>query len=157
MFQLAPKTKRLVDLFADAEYGDSFTYAEILRETDCDVAGDDRTRIYSAIRVLEREHEKTLTNERGQGYLVTPPERFKDEIQGRIRTAGKQMIRAKHTGSAAPLSKLDDTQRRELVAVQTHVAVLDQQMRGINKRVERIEKVLGIEEPQTVDSEAVEG
>jgi hypothetical protein len=160
MFQLSPKTEKLVVLFASADYGVSFTYADILRTTDCDLLGADRQRVYSAIRVLEREHERTLSCDCGVGYTVTPPERFKAELEGRIRAAGKQMVRAKHTGEAAPLKRLDDVQRRELVAVQTHVAVLDQQLRGIAKRTARIEAALqreGIElDPPTIDGTAIE-
>lgn len=115
MFELAPATKKLLKLFSDAEYGREFTYAEILKETGCDLVERDRQRIYTVVRRLERDHRRTLLNLRGRGYKVALAREHVSSMRIRGGKAKKQVSLARRTGEATPLDRLDDMQRRELV------------------------------------------
>ncbi len=125
MFELHIRTRKLLDLFAAADYGTEFTYAEILQKTGCDLLeGGNRQRVYTAIRRLERDHRRTLLNLRGRGYKVAKPAEHVEAMRVRAGRAKRHMSLARRTGDATPLDLLDDRERRALadqLAFNTHV------------------------------------
>lgn len=124
MFELHPKTKKLLEEFAAADYGAEFSYAEILQSTGCDLLDGDRQRIYTVIRRLERDHRRTLMNLRGRGYRVAKPGEHVESMRVRTGRAKRHMALARRTGDATPLDLLDDSERRTLadqMAFNSHV------------------------------------
>lgn len=156
MFQLAPKTKKLLALFATADYGTEFSYAEIRAKSDCDLLDTDRQRVYSVIRVLEREHNKTLTNVRGRGYIVTPPNQFVMEGEGRHRRARKQIGLAARTLSAVPIALLDPIETRVLSDQQVFNQRIAQAFANHEERIARLEERLGMQDDLPIEGEATE-
>lgn len=148
MFQMSPKTRKLLDLFLDADYGTAFTYAEILDRTGCDLMGEDRQRIYSVVKVLEREHQRTLANLRGRGYRVALPHETVNLVQERKRRAGHHLVLAKRTGESANISRLDENQTRELVNELVHLSRVSQALKvrvdEHEDRISRIEREIGL-------------
>ena len=85
MFELPPKTKRMLEFFASVPYGTETTYAKILQDTDCDLMDGDRRYVYTVVARLERDHQRTLRNQRGRGYKVAEPGEFVDSARvGRV-------------------------------------------------------------------------
>ena len=156
MFQLSPKTRRLLALFVNADYGREFTYAEILQETECDLLEGDRQRVYSVVRVLEREHRKTLLNMRGRGYKVAHPREHVESMGIRKRRAGKQIVLATRTGQATALEHLSEQEVRSLADTQVAISRVAQALQYHDQRLARIEQHLGIAEDPPVDGEAEE-
>lgn len=152
MFKLSPKTRRLLDLFVNADYGTEFTYAEILKETECDLLESDRQRIYSVNRILERDHRKSVLNMRGHGYKVAHPREHSESMKLRKHRAGKQIQLAQRTGSATNIALLSSQETQVLADMQVWVSRVSQALQYHDNRLSRIEKRLGI-----VDEPAVEG
>lgn len=154
MFELHEKTKALLNLFEKAPYGTSFTYAQILNETECDVAGPDRHRILTVNRRLEKNSRKTLMNMRGVGYKIADPGEHVDSMRHRGDRAKTQLVRAKRTGEATPLEMLDDVGLATLTDQQVFNArvmqafsVVSQRFSKHEKRLEVLEREIGIEPP----------
>lgn len=160
MFQLQPKTRHLVELFMDAPYGTEFTYAQILQATECDVTDVDRQRIYRVIHILERDHQRTLLNNRGRGYRVAQPGEFADSMMSRRRRAGTQIEKAIHTGNGAPTTQMSDSERQRLTdaevaitGMQAMIAYQNKQMarekKRVNRELGRIAKHVGLPAPES--------
>jgi hypothetical protein len=154
MFEMSDKTKLLLDLFLDAEYGDEFTYAEIAEKTGCDVASADRQRVYSVNRVLERDHLRSLLNLRGRGYKVAHPREHVDSMSVRRQRAGTQIERAARTGDATRIDLLGPADMRSLTDARVWVSRVEQALRHHDARLERLERVLGVETPREVEGTA---
>lgn len=165
MFELHPKTKKLLERFASADYGTEFSYAQILQETDCDLLDGDRQRIYTVIRRLERDHRRTLMNLRGRGYKVAEPGEHVESMRIRSGRAKRHMALARRTGDATPLDLLDDTERRTLadqMAFNSHVVQALRYQSSWNRqqddRIAEIEaelrKLRGV--PEVIEGEATE-
>lgn len=149
MVELHPKTRKLLDLFARAEYGTELSYARILQETDCDLVEGDRQRIYTVIRRLERDHRRTLLNLRGYGYKVADPNEFVKSMRVRTTRAKRHISLARRTGEATPLDRLTDGERQvvaDQMAFNAHVwqALKEQSVwnRTTDDRVSRVEAEL---------------
>lgn len=158
MFTLAPATKRLLEFLLAADYGDKFSYAEILQQTGCDVSGEGRDyqRLVTVNRILERDHLRSIGTIRGYGKQVRLPGEHVDGAQERRRRAAKQTTLALRTLDATNQSLLSQSDLRELVDTRAHLSQLDQMVRFHNNRLNRIEKHLGIAEPPSVDGTAEE-
>lgn len=156
MFQLQQKTKDLIRLFVEADYGTEFTYAQILAETECDVMEKERHRIYTAVGVLEREHRKTLVNLRGRGYKVALPGEHAQEMLGRKRRVRKQVGLATRTGKATPLERLNDSELRSFADAQVAIGRLAQAVDHHDRRIARLEQHVGITEETPIDGTAEE-
>lgn len=126
MFEIHPKTKKLLHLFANADYGTEFSYALILQETGCDLVEDDRQRIYTVVGRLERDHHRTLLNVRGMGYKVAQPNEFVGSMRVRNGRAKRHVSLARRTGDAAPREMLTDPERQELTDQMAFVARVNQ-------------------------------
>ncbi len=50
MFEMSEKSKKLLDLFVQAEKGTVFSYAEVLQKTGCDLTEGDRSWLASSRR-----------------------------------------------------------------------------------------------------------
>lgn len=158
MFQLSPKTRRLLGLFVDAEYGAEFTYAEILHETECDLMESDRQRVYSVNRILERDHRRTLLNLRGRGYKVAHPREHVEAMTIRKRRAGNQIELATRTGQATAIEMLDDGELRTFADTQVAISRVAQALQYHDQRLARIEQKLGLNEPAVEgDAEEIQG
>lgn len=139
MFELAAKTKKLLDLFASAPYGTTFTYGQILQATNCDLIERDRQRIYTVIRHLERYHQKTLLNLRGIGYKVAEPNQHVDSMMTRKGRASRQVALARRTGSATPLDLLDRNEVKTWSDAQAWMSRAEQILAHHDRRIERLE------------------
>lgn len=156
MFQLSPKTRRLLALFTDADYGTEFTYAEILQETECDLMEGDRGRVYSVNRILERDHRKSLLNMRGRGYKVAHPRDHAGSMTLRKHRAGKQIELAARTGEATAIDRLNEQELRTFADTQVAISRVAQALQYHEKRLARIEKRLGLTDEPVVEGEAEE-
>jgi hypothetical protein len=161
MFELAPKTRKLLDLFVNADYGDSFTYGEILQATGCDLMEADRQRTYTVVRRLERDHEKTLLNQRGVGYKVANPNEHVSSMMVRKGRAGKQIQLARRTGSATPVGMLSPAEVTTWVDAQAWMGRAEQIIAHHDRRIDRLEARLDRVDPEgaaqiTVNGTAVE-
>jgi hypothetical protein len=156
MFQLSPKTRRLLALFADADYGAEFTYAEILQETECDLVESDRQRVYSVNRILERDHRKSLMNIRGRGYKVAHPREHAEAMTIRKHRAGKQIQLATRTGQATAIEQLSEQELRTFADTQVAISRVAQALLYHDQRLARIEQKLGIVDEPAVDGVAEE-
>lgn len=156
MFAMAPETRRLLELFRDAEYGAEFSYAEILNETGCDLAGGHRQRVYTVNDHLERDHLRSLVNIRGVGYKIAHPREHTDSMRARKQRAGRQIVKAKRTGQATDLSALTEIETREWSDVTTWISRAEQMFAHHERRLERIERQLGLSEQESVDGTAEE-
>lgn len=154
MFELAPATRKLLTLFVEADYGTVFTYAAILAETECDLTGPDRSRIYTVIRRLELDHERTLMNVRGSGYKVALPSEHVASMQVRRERAGQQVALARRTGSATSVARLGSDDRVALVNIVSHLGRIEQAIGAHDARLEAIERHLGLGAGDVVDGEA---
>lgn len=148
MFQLSPKTRKLLDFFIEADYGDEFSYAEILATTGCDLLGKDRQRIYTVVKILEREHKRSLANMRKRGYKVAFPHENIDLMQERKRRASHHLQLARRTGDSTNIAKLDENQTRELADELVHLSRVQQalahRMEEHERRIKRIETEIGL-------------
>lgn len=167
MFELHAKTKKLLDLFASAEYGTEFSYAHILQESGCDLMQGDRQRIYTVVRRLERDHRRTLLNLRGRGYKIAQPGEHVESMRVRAGKAKRHVSLARRTGDATPLDLLTDTERRSLadqMAFNAHVVqalkyqsawnrTQDDRIAAIEAEVRRLK---GQRDLQVVEGEATE-
>jgi hypothetical protein len=156
MFQLAPKTRSLLEFFLDAPYGAEFTYEEIQEATECDAQDEDRQRVYSVNRILERDHRRTLLNMRGRGYKVALPREHVESMGVRKRRAGTQIELAQRTSAATNISLLNDSEVQTWSDMTAWVSRVAQALQHHDRRIANIEKHLGIESPQTVDGIAEE-
>lgn len=156
MFQLSPKTRRLLALFVEADYGAEFTYAQILQKTECDLLDSDRQRIYSVVRILERDHRKSLLNIRGRGYKVAHPREHVEAMTLRKHRAGKQIELAARTGQATAIEQLSESELRTFADAQVAISRVAQALEYHEQRLARIEQQLGIAEAPAVEGEAEE-
>jgi hypothetical protein len=156
MFEMAAETKALLDYFLRLDYGDVARYAVILEETGCDVAAGDRSRIYSVVRRLEAQHDRTLVNVRGLGYKVAQPAEHVDVMTIRKGRAGRQIELAQRTGKATSLRHLDTTEAQRLSDAMNHLSRISQAVDFHDRRIERIERHLGIQAEAAVDATAEE-
>lgn len=156
MFRLSPKTRRLLALFVEADYGSEFTYAEILNATECDLLEGDRQRIYSVVRILERDHRKTLVNMRGRGYKVPHPRDHPESMTQRKHRAGKQIELAARTGQATALELLSEGELRTFADTQVAISRVAQALQYHESRLARIEQQLGLTDEPAVDGSAEE-
>lgn len=156
MFELAAKTRKLLDLFVNAEYGTTITYAQILRETDCDIMEGDRQRIYTVLRRLERDHEKTLLNLRGVGYKVANPNEFVASMMVRKGRAGKQIQLARRTGDATPIGLMAPADVQTWADAQAWMGRAEQIIAHHDRRIERLERLQGITDEPAVEGNAEE-
>lgn len=156
MFQLSPKTRRLLALFIDADYGAEFTYAEILQETECDLLETDRQRVYSVNRILERDHRRSLLNIRGRGYKVAHPREHAESMTIRKHRAGKQIQLAARTGQATAIEQLTEGELRTFADTQVAISRVAQALQYHEQRLARIEQKLGLADEPAVEGEAEE-
>lgn len=140
MFTLAPETKRLLDLFLDAQYGTVFSYGQILKETGLDVMEKDRGRIYSVNRILERDHMRSVLNVRGVGYKVALPQEHRVSMAIRKGRAGSQIERAIKTGGAANIALLDPVETQTLADMTVHMTRVHQALAHHDARIARLEE-----------------
>lgn len=140
MFQMAPKTQALLDYFLVLDYGDLARYGQILQATKCDVMDTDRSRVYSVVRRLENEHERTLLNERGVGYRVARPAEHLASMGIRKGRASRQIELAQKTGRATAVSLLDDDESRRLSDAMNHLSRISQAVAHHDVRLDRIER-----------------
>lgn len=162
MFDLHPKTRKLLDLFATADYGKEFSYAEILSRTECDLLEGERQRVYTVIRRLERDHRRTLLNVRGRGYKVALPGEHVLSMRVRTARATRHVVLARRTGEATPMDRLSEDERQLManqLAFNSHVwqTLRDQSVwnRSTDDRIARVEAELRELRARRVD--AVEG
>lgn len=163
MFELAPKTEKLLGLFASSDYGTEFSYEKILSETGCDLREGDRQRIYTVVRRLERDHRRTLLNLRGRGYKVAQPGEFVGSMRVRAGRAKTQIVLAERTGQATPLELLNDIESREHADYGVFVSRVKQAFAyqtawnaQQDRRIAEIERKLGMDNPATIEGDAVE-
>jgi len=139
MFELAAKTKKLLDLFVNAPYGTTFTYGQILQATGCDLSEQDRQRIYTVRDHLERNHQKTVLNLRGLGYKVAEANQHFDSMMVRKGRASRQVALARRTGAATNLSLLDRDEVKTLSDAQAWMSRAEQILLHHDRRIERLE------------------
>lgn len=157
MFELAPKTKKLLELFIAAPYGATFTYAEILHKTGCDLMERDRQRIYTVIRHLERSHQKTLLNQRGLGYKVAQPNQHVDSMMIRKGRASRQVALARRTGAATPIDLLSSDEVRTWADAQAWMSRAEQMLLHHNRRIEQLEARMNRVDPDGSNTSEIEG
>lgn len=153
---MAAATKALLDYFLRLDYGDVARYAVILDETGCDVTAGARSRIYSVVRRLEAEHDRTLVNVRGVGYRVALPAEHVNVMSIRKGRAGRQIELAQRTGKATSLQHLDAGESQRLSDAMNHLSRISQAVTYHDRRIERIERHLGIQAEAAVDATAEE-
>ena len=157
MFELHPKTKKLLELFASAPYGAAFTYGEILHETECDLMGADRQRIYTVLRRLERDHQKTLINQRGIGYRIAEPSEHVGSMMVRKGRAGRQIQLADRTGTATNLDLLNPGQVQTWADATAWISRASQVLAHHDRRIERLEARMNRVDPEGVETPPVDG
>lgn len=157
MFELHPKTTKLLELFVDAEYGTSFTYGEILQATECDLLEGDRQRIYTVLRRLERDHQRTLVNLRGIGYKIAHPAEHVSSMMVRKGRAGRQVQLAQRTGSATNLDMLDTTQVQSWADATAWISRASQILAHHDRRIERLEERMNRVDPEGEEEPPVNG
>jgi len=157
MFELHPKTKKLLELFATAPYGTTFTYAEILQATDCDLMEGDRQRIYTVLRRLERDHQRTLLNQRGTGYKVADPTEHVSSMLVRKGRAGRQIQLAQRTSSATNLDHLNSVQVQTWADATAWISRASQILAHHDRRIERLEERMNRVDPDGVEEPPVNG
>jgi hypothetical protein len=163
MFEIHPDTQKLLDLFCDADYGQMFSYAKIRQETGVDLM-EDRQRIYTVNKRLQKDHLRTLRNVRGQGYKVALPGEHRVSADERIIRSRKQVGRGLETIKATPFSLLTDEESRESSDVGARMSMIvrafEQQSlwnRQQDRRLKRIEKRLNIDHvDEVIEGEAIE-
>jgi hypothetical protein len=151
-FGLADDTKKLLALFLAADYGTTLTYPEITERTGLDAAGKDRQRVYSVLRVLERDHRRTLQCVRGVGYKVANPAEHVESMSIRRARAGTQIEKANRTGKATNIALLSDVELTSLSDALVWCSRVEQALTQHDTRLGRIEAKLGIVH-ETVDGE----
>ena len=154
MFEISPKTSKLIEWFLGCERGETQSYAKILSETDCDLAAGDRHRVYVAQRALEAHHNRSLICERGRGYKVALANEHVGAMLERKGRARTQMGLARRTADAVAWSDLTEPELARHVEVQGHLAAIEAVITHHDRRLRKIEKHLGLDEA-TVDGDAV--
>ena len=135
MFELAPETKKLLDLFAKGGLRH--------RVQLCGDSASDRLRSrgrrssadYTVIRRLERDHCRTLLNLRARGYKVARPGEFVTSMRVRGGKAKRQIVLAKRTEAATPWDLLSEMEGQELTDYSVFVSRVDQAFARVDREL----------------------
>lgn len=102
---------------------------------------DDRQPVYTASRELERRKGRTLINVPKVGYRVSHPGEHVGVAEGRKRRAGRQVRRGIGTLRHTRLEELTPEERTQRQGVMDRLTAMEQGMRVVEARQDRLEAV----------------
>lgn len=156
---LESRTQQKEALFAvlsPAEYGVFFPHvalAEVIGEVPQSFAY--RNLVRGVGKRLEREAQRVLVSERGQGYRIARPNEHVRISDNRALRGRRQVARAVQVLQATPVQSLTPEERRRHEAYLTIMHAQADALRGIKRQVERAhETVSDLVQARLAEAEA---
>lgn len=98
-----------------------------------------RTALYTAVRLLEKEHNRTLVCVTRVGYRVARANESRDIADSRVTRASRQVRRGLHTTVHTEVTMLTQEERRQLDQTRVGLIALERQMTQIRREIKHVE------------------
>jgi hypothetical protein len=100
---------------------------------------ENRSPIYSAIRQLEKAHNRTLICVLGVGYRVARPSESRDIVDHRVSRATRQVRRGVHTARHTDMAGLSPEERKQHDQMRSGIVALERQMKQVRSQMNHLE------------------
>ncbi|HEX7461746.1 MAG TPA: hypothetical protein VF317_06205 [Dermatophilaceae bacterium] len=119
-----PRWETVYDLFHGANVGDVITHDALSEALGYDVLTD-RSPVYKATEVLQREDRRTTANVKGRGYRIAAAREHAPLAEDRQRRARRQIRRGKATVTHVNVAELTPAEARHNDAVLLRISALE--------------------------------
>jgi hypothetical protein len=147
-----PRWAAVYNRIRDLSPGDIATYDELSEWAGVDVSKNNRSSVYQAIKVLQREDHRTMECVPGQGYAVVPASAHADLAKKHNRRAGRQLNKAIGKVQSADRNYLTPAEAKRMDEMETAYAQQRGMILRLEKRVDKTE--VAIQEARERDRQA---
>ena len=137
-----PQWQIVYDRIVTMEIGDTISHDE-LRELLPNAPRSSRDgALMKAIRQIEDDRKRTLSNVRGVGYRMAAAAEHEGLARSKHKRAKRQLAGAQRKARSADRTLLSPEERRRINAIEDHLGQQQQMIRRLDARVERTEQGL---------------